>query len=554
MSPMSPKTPKIPINDDESLAMQLHNLLDEWSYRAMESSFAKTWTRRRVLGSALDILELFGLPFAPGSKEDLLDMPEEEMVSILVRVMPQDVRNSFDNIATELRAMLESQCRMRSALDSPADDQLKEILDDDNMPLVTQMILNQAVVHACAQVSKTQKVHLSWRQSTERRIDRLMCAAENAEHAHQQLLAVEAQLATFSSSQNAKSRQALMAMVGGNSKTLMHTAFSTWKGVVEQALMEAATRQKFEQQIKDTEARLMYLQGQQLRNIKGLVVGFAVQSERGLLGAVFGVWHKELEDRRRDGTFAANMKEAQQKLKELKLTQVVSARQMMFRFAADSAQGLLSACVQAWISHSQEYKREQEMEEAVKQAEAKVKAHLEYRKEDARRVLDRLATSSESGLLATVMQYWLNFVAEEKSAEELHAKLQTAQLKFTGLVTQHGSTVRGVQTRVSKQLNLNLCMQVLSLWRLEVSAVKAQARYSLKMENKRRQLSGVNTLFKTFAQKLEEKVDAEVTGGGDTTVREVLVKPQRRHRSHRGMERTEGAVSLPDIHNSRRLI
>lgn len=554
MSPWSPKTPKVPVNDDETLAMQLQNLIDEWCYKCMESSFARTWTRRRVLGSVLDILELFGLPFAPGSKEDLLAMPEEEMVANIVSVMPQEVRNSFENIAAELKSMHESQCQMRSALDSEDDGQLKEILDDGNFSLVTQLILKQAVVHASAQVAKTQKVHFTWRQSTEKRIDRLMCAAEKAEHAHQQLLAVEAQLATFQSGVNTKSRQALMAMVGGNSKTLMHSVFSTWKGVVEQVLMEASTRQKFEQQIKDTEARLMEFQGTQLKNIKGLVLGFAARSEKDLLSAVVGTWRQEVDDRLRDGTAAANMADAQSKLKQMKLSQVVNAKQMMFRFASDSTQGLVSACMQAWISHSQEYKKEQETEDAVKETEARLKAHLAARKDDARRVLDRLATSSESGLLSTVIQYWLNFIAEEKSAEALHAKLAAAKSNIAGLYSRHGSAVHGVTTRVTSQLNLNLIMQVFMLWRLEVSTTKAQTHYSAKMENKRRQLHGVNSLFKTFAQKLEEKVDAEVTNGEETPMHALTTKPSRRHRSSKGMEKTEATLSLPDIHSSRRLI
>mmetsp|Transcript_18821 Transcript_18821/g.34113 ORF Transcript_18821/g.34113 Transcript_18821/m.34113 type:complete len:98 (-) Transcript_18821:149-442(-) len=92
-------------------------------------------------------------------------------------------------------------------------------------------------------------------------------------------------------------------------------------------------------------------------------------------------------------------------------------------------------------------------------------------------------------------------------------------------------------------------MRVWGHWLLETKANRIQNYYTDKLEKKRRQLAGVQSLFKSFAMQLEQNLGGEGDSSGRTFTGRT--SGARGKLSRRGMpsKNAEGAVSLPDIHN-----
>jgi len=63
--------------DDLTLQLQIQTFLDSWTCQIVRSSLARTWNRRRSVQSALDVLEINGVEFQPGAKEQLVTMDIE---------------------------------------------------------------------------------------------------------------------------------------------------------------------------------------------------------------------------------------------------------------------------------------------------------------------------------------------------------------------------------------------------------------------------------------------------------------------------------------------
>mmetsp|Transcript_18638 Transcript_18638/g.33376 ORF Transcript_18638/g.33376 Transcript_18638/m.33376 type:complete len:552 (+) Transcript_18638:196-1851(+) len=533
--------------DDMNAAIQVQQFLDEWYYRILNSSLAKTCDQKSALSILLDILTLLGVPIE--DKESILDLEEDGLVSKLVEIMPKSILSDFETIALQLQSVVHTASRVRKAVEGPDDNSVQEIFEEGDGGGVYQQILKSSVVEASKQVSRIQKIHTSWKKNTETRLARLFRAAEEAEHAMQQLVAIEAQLEDFGVGQKKKSKQMLMNMAEGNDKTLLKSVFSSWMGFYLKIKAENAIRDKFEKQIRDAEDAFILYKAGQISNISGVLLRAAMEENSTLLAGVVKVWSDEINSHKLDEESKAKMKQVEEKLQKMAESQTANAKRVMARMAGSNDKTLLSLCVQAWQKFTYDYHREKELEDAVKRKEQEVKEHLAAKKEETKAVLNRMLGASEAGLKSLMMQNWIQFYQDEKKAKEMEAALLDVDTKLKALNLRQTQNARGVQTRINDQVKLALCMRVFGNWLLETKASRIKSYFTDKLEKKRRQLQGVQSLFKSFAMQLEQNLGGEGDSSGRTFTGRT--SGARGKLSRRGMppKNADGAVSLPDIHN-----
>merc|ERR1719183_894833 len=123
-------------------------------------------------------------------------------------------------------------------------------------------------------------------------------------------------------------------------------------------------------------------------------------------------------------------------------------------------------------------------------------------------------------------------------------KLQEAESKFKSLNGRQKAGAKNVQGRVNEQIQANLLQRVLNNWLVETRVNRIECHYNAKYESKRRQLQGVQNLFKSFAMQLEQNLGGDDDSSSRTNRRSTRAK----HGKDRGMTRGDGSVSLPDIH------
>merc|ERR1719359_80357 len=154
-----------------------------------------------------------------------------------------------------------------------------------------------------------------------------------------------------------------------------------------------------------------------------------------------------------------------------------------------------------------------------------------------------MLAGTEHGLLSMIIQTWFGWLKDEKKQKELEFALNEAQDKFKSLNGRQKAGAHGAQNRVNEQMNMNLMQRIMNFWVVETKANRVANHYNTKYESKRRQLQGVQNLFKSFAMQLEQNLGQDDDASSRTN---------RRSKKDKGAKSSEtkgddGGVSLPPI-------
>jgi len=267
-------------------------------------------------------------------------------------------------------------------------------------------------------------------------------------------------------------------------------------------------------------------------------------------------WATEVKDAKRDGCTKEKMMELEARLQKFQDTQSDNTKKVMARMGSDQDATLVNLAWSAWLSFSEDYKKNKVFEDQVKQKEKELQEHMNKKKEDARLVMERMNGATDSGLMAQCIQGWYQAIIENRKARDMEEKVNSTTGKFKSMQNRHKSNATNVQGRINEQIKSNLLLRCVSLWMLESKVGRMGKYYTKKMEHKRQQLNSVQTLFRSFAKQLEEglgNLDGPDTRTGDSTDRVMTRRTGdstdrvMTRRSKAGMHKDYGSVSLPDI-------
>jgi len=530
---------------DEQLTNQLQPFLDEWFYRILASPVGKNWGRQKAMALLVDVLSMIGCTVPADIREALYASDDDAaLVAAIISAMAGDIRESFEATALQIQTVLHEATRILSASEETGEEAVAALFDEAGSDRggLPQTVLKASVVHAAKEVAKLRQVHTSWRKNTDARIDRLLRCTEEAEHCQQQLMAAEAQLDEIKHTEKSKSKGLLLNMAQGKESALTHAVFSGWEGYVQKCQAEKDIRQRFQKQIDDCKDKLTAYKAAQMEGVKGVLMRGAMEDKAVLMALVWKAWVDEVKLSKNQGDTAADLKAAQDKLNSFEAGQKEKATQFMTRMASGSEDSLKNLCLEAWIKFHKDYAADAEMEEKVKEAERKFKEHMDSKKDEAKAVLDRMSAGSDTGLKSMIMQNWATFVKDEKKQAELEFQLAQSNDKFKSLNARQKAGVNKQQNNVNEQINLNLLQRVMNNWITETKANRVEQHYNSKYESKKRQLQGVQNLFKSFALQLEQNL-----GGDEDSSRRASTR-SRRGKDKGMVKGGDGSVSLPDIH------
>jgi len=516
----------------------------------MSSSLGRQMPRTKAIEAVFDIMEINGLEITPEERQTFLTLDEPALVYRLVDKMSQEFRQTFEPLAKELSSVVVSVARIRNSLERKDVQQLKEVIEEGDRVGIVHQVLKKSVVQASREVANLKKCASSWEQNTIKRLARLQSGVELAEHAHQQLVAVESQLSQYQGDQKDKAKGVLMGLADGQNQALMHSCFSSWNGYVLKHQAEKGIRMKYEQMAKDAEDKLIQFQERHLSNIKGVLMRKAASGDEVLMHMCMKCWIEEIETMKREGGTAAEMNKMQDQLKAASAAQSANAHKTMTRLAADKEGTLVTLCMQAWLQFSAEYKKDKEMQDAVKKSELAIQEHLKKKKEEAKQVLDRMNAGSDQGLLAMIMGYWIGIYNEGKKAGELERQMEEMQGKFNTLKGAQGQKAMNAQNRVNEMAKTMLITKCLAGWVQETKANLMIKKYTNKIEAKRKQLNSVQTLFKSFAMQLEQGlggVDGDSSGRRMSRKSSQLTQAKLDSMEKPPLMKGPDAVSLPPV-------
>lgn len=549
-SPSSPSSPRADDNvSDGATALQVQQFLDDWHFRVIHSSLGVTWHRSRVLDTALTIFEINGVSICSEDRDALLDMDEEEYIETLVPLVPQSLRRNLHHVALQLQVVVSMTTRLRKGLEENKDAHVQEVLEEADGAGIAQQIMKEVIVHAAREVVDLKQQQKSWYTNTAKRMDRLTGCAAIAERAQQQLLAVETQLSTFGGNQNQKNKKVLMGISEGKDKQLVHSCFSGWCGHFLKFKAQKQIRDKYERMAVEAEDRLIQYREKKIINIRNVLMRKAGESDSLLIALCVETWQEFVEDGKKEGGTKAEMERMEEALRHQRENAKENTTSVMNRMAAESDEAMVSGCFNGWIKFSEEYKKDKEVEDQIKKTERALADHMAQKKEEAKGVLDRMSGASGTGLVMLCLKGWKDHIEEEKRDRALADQLNGNADRFKSLQDRQAGNARGVQTRVNDQMKANLMLRCIGVWQIEAKVARIDKYYQSKLDGKRKQLQSCQSLFKSFAAQLEQGLNAaqdEPASSGRGGKKE---KSQKLSKENQSLSKTDGSVSLPDIHS-----
>jgi len=391
----------------------------------------------------------------------------------------------------------------------------------------------------------------SWYSNTAKRMDRLTGCAAIAERAQQQLMAVEAQLGAFGGDQSKKNKKVLMGMSDGKDKQLIHSCFSGWCGHFLKFKAQKRIRDQYERMAVEAEDRLVQYREKKIINIRNVLMRKAGESDNLLIALCVETWQEYIEDAKKEGGTKAEMERMEESLRQQRENAKSNTTSVMNRMAAESDDALVSGCFNSWMKFSEEYKKDKDLEDQIKKTEKALAEHMAQKKSEAKGVLDRMSGASGSGLVMLCLRGWKDHIEEEKGDRALQDQLNGNADKFKSLQLRQAGNARGVQTRVNDQMKSNLMLRCIGVWQIEAKVARIDKYYHSKLDGKRKQLQSCQSLFKSFAAQLEQGLNAaqEEPAPASSGRGSKKEKSQKTPKETQSLSKTEGSVSLPDIHS-----
>jgi hypothetical protein len=513
-----------------AVQLQIQQFLDEWHYRII-ANLSGSWDRPMATHAALSLMELQGVSFEVGEKETLVQIEESTMIQRILAKMPVEFKKSFENWGKQMQAIVTKATEIRKVVDEGNPDVVQGVMDQNDGGGIVSKVLKNSIVQAGVEVAGIRNRHTSWTKNTDSRISRLIRSADDAAAAQRQLNAVQMQLSQFGSQQNEKSKKMMAGVAANNDKGLIVMIFSGWIGFTIKMKSEKDIRDGFEKEIENLDTKLMEYRQAALNNVRNVLMRKAAEGDSALIIQVWKSWADEVQETKKEAGSQDAMKAMEAKLSAHSAAQAENTKKVMARMSSGSGAALCQLCLGAWKEWLEDYKKNKDMEDAVKAQEKQMQEYLAKKKDEAKRVLDSMNASTDSGLCEHVMSTWAQHFKDEGEALKMERLMAENEAKFGALNGRQKDNAKGVMGRVNEQMDLNVLLRNFSFWAIDTKLERIQNHYSGKMESKKEQLKSVQHLFKNFAHQLDQGLKADDSARGSDGRR----------------KRDDGAVTLPDI-------
>merc|ERR1712232_848497 len=138
---------------------------------------------------------------------------------------------------------------------------------------------------------------------------------------------------------------------------------------------------------------------------------------------------------------------------------------------AESGVGLQTYIFQAWVKFHEDYNKNKEFEDALKESERKVQEFMKNQNDGAKSVLNRMNQGSITGLLGLCLKSWVEFIAEEKKVLEMKEIMENNARKFASFTGRNKDSADSVMQKAAEAADI-ACMLRLSI----IGSVKPNAK------------------------------------------------------------------------------
>lgn len=514
------------------------NVAEEKHHARLYSSLADKWDRNESLTAAMKLMERHGVKLTPEEEEYMGSMDPAAMIDTLVTRIPNQSKEEFQHFFLQLQLIVASASRIRCALEEGHTEEIQAALEDAERTGISSYILRMAIVQAGSEVVSLKRQHAAWVKDAEAQMSRLVRGQQDFMEAQKRLAIAREQLHMQQSTHKEKARKALLNMVGGSRKLVLQSFLRAWQTYTRGETDTNRIYEDYRERIETLEGQLAEYQAKHLRVTKNVCHRKASARDDELLAEVFGAFRHQVETDKFDRENGTAVQDMHRKIQLLKDKQSASAKQFVAKALFTSERGLYFLCMKAWLSFSEEYKREKDVEERVKNAEKKMQDIIRNKAGSTLSVLRTFGRVSATGLKQGMFMAWVHYVGEERAVAEMEEQITRANLNFVTCAHRSRKLANSAMHRSQVALERMDVLKVMHAWRHETRMAGIMHNHHSHLNAKRQQLAGVQQMFKNFAVQLETNLKT-----GSDTDRDFSAVTKPRRREHR-VDREDLSMSM----------
>jgi len=360
-----------------------------------------------------------------------------------------------------------------------------------------------ATAQAGHEVKAYEAEHDGWLANTDKRISPLLQSQQNSMVTQKALAQMKSQLGLTHNQASEKSKKVLLGMANVSDKALLTNMFTSWSEHVKREKRETEIEKEYREQIDAAYQKLFDYKESKKSNVKGILNRAVLANIQQLLSVVIGAFKEEVEIAKRRRESAESVQEMEGKLQKMSNAKASNAQRVVARMNAGSEDGLIGMCWAAWVRFCVEYKKNKELEEAVKSSEQKIAAFMSKQKDSAKSVLSRVTASSETGIVHSFFTAWAEMFLENKKATQFQEELNQKSAQLSSFSTNNKKNAMSATKRAALIVEQGYYVLVFGHWKRDAK-IERVVRYGRETNLRRKEkLVEVKGLFKNFASELE---------------------------------------------------
>eukprot|EP00401_Gymnodinium_catenatum_P016341 CAMPEP_0117502238 /NCGR_PEP_ID=MMETSP0784-20121206/23710_1 /TAXON_ID=39447 /ORGANISM="" /LENGTH=512 /DNA_ID=CAMNT_0005297515 /DNA_START=161 /DNA_END=1699 /DNA_ORIENTATION=- len=486
-----------------AVKLVVRTFLEQKHYRQLHRVLAEEWSSCHSLTAAVRLMEAHGVRVTPEEEQRFATMPEDRMIDALVTRMPSQTREQFEHFFLQLSLIASTTTRLRNALEKGDAGQIDEVMESAENVGILQFILKMAVAQAGNEVKMKEQAHDDWLADTDSRMAPLLKSAAQAMVSNIALAQAKAQLGAYRSESNSKSKKVLLGMVAGNERTLLSTTTLAWFDYVRRLKRENVIRKDYEEEINKANKNLTDYKAKALKSIRTVLMRNAAGSKHALMVQCYKALKEEAIEVKDFQATHQDAKELEEKLKGFADGARTNAKNVLARMNAGNEESLKSMIWSAWLQFIVEYRKNKEMEDAVKAAEHKLAAFRAKQNAGTQSILAKMQSATATNLLKSSFLEWKDVYEDEKRMNDTANIMGTHVTKFGNFAARSKGTALHEMNRMQQVNEQTLLFISWTAWKRETKVERVRRYGKERNQRKKAQLQGVKGLFKNFATELE---------------------------------------------------
>mmetsp|Transcript_54644 Transcript_54644/g.130398 ORF Transcript_54644/g.130398 Transcript_54644/m.130398 type:complete len:522 (+) Transcript_54644:78-1643(+) len=232
----------------------------------------------------------------------------------------------------------------------------------------------------------------------------------------------------------------------------------------------------------------------------------------------FEAWCSDLEEKKNAEKLASQLEGTQGALKELQKTKKEQSRRVLERMLAGQDAGLLLASVSAWKTAVAEEKDLRDVEQRFKAAEGRMTDYQKQKKEQSKAVMSRMLEAQDSELLRSFFSLWLGIQQEEKAERAAEQRLKDKEASLSEFSNRKKQEARAVLARVTGNMDNTLLEEVFGIWAEDLKDAKAEREREMVIKAEAERIGQAMRQKKLEAQQVLERSLASSSQGSCSLV------------------------------------